>query len=92
MTEEELFYGKNGAVKMRLLKDGLINIENQYLDYFENKPPKRAIEKHDRLCNHYSLTTTSNGANFGFYASSDLKEEIKIECHKLFDEIFNPEN
>lgn len=89
MNEKELFYGENGAPKMKQLKQGLIDIENKHLEYFKEKKSTLSFDKHDRLHNHYIMNTNPLGVHFGFMADSDLKEEIKNECQNLFNKIFD---
>jgi len=88
MNEKELYYGDKGAPKMERLKEGLKEIENKHSEYFEKRKSSVSFEKHDRLHNHYIMTTNPFGVNFGFITESDLKGEIKAECQNLFDEIF----
>lgn len=88
MNVKELFYGDNGAPKMERLIEGLKEIENKHSEYFEGRKSILSFEKHDRLYNHYDMNTNPLGVNFGFRVESDLKEEIKIECQSLFNEIF----
>ena len=92
MKDKEIFYGEQGAPKMEKLNEGLLKIEEKYLEYFKERSSRNSFEEHDRLHNHYIMTTNPFGCYFGFEAESDLKEEIKAECQMLFNEIFDVQN
>ncbi len=84
----KLFYGNDAAEKINKLKEGLIIIEKENSEYFENRVAKN--KEKDRLHNHYLTITNAQGISFNFIAESDLDNDIRISCHKLFNDIFNP--
>lgn len=88
----KVFYGEDAAEKLRQFKEGMLDIEKKNLDYFDNRSSKNDIEKKDRLHNHYLMTVNTRGITFGFINNSDLDEEIKTSCFKLFNSIFNSTN
>jgi hypothetical protein len=85
----ELFYGKEASEKIEKLKEGLLKIEEENSEYFENRVTEKNIK--DRLHNHYITITDNLGIKFNFLDESDLDNRIKNSCHKLFNDIFNPE-
>jgi hypothetical protein len=89
MDFDELVYGDKGAPKMRRLKKGLQEIENNHLEYFEERTSPLSFEENDRLHNHYNITSNPHGVYFAIKPESDLPEEIKVKCQNLFNEIFD---
>lgn len=85
----KLFYGTDAADKISKLKKGLLLIEKQYSEYFESRTSK--LDGIDRLHNHYITVTDSHGMSFNFLEDSDLDRDIQLACHKLFNDIFNPQ-
>lgn len=85
----KLFYGNEAGEKIKKFKDGLIEIEDKYFEYFNSRTPKNEFDKIDKLHNHYMTNTDLNGITFKFLSDSDLDENIRIECEDLFKKIFN---
>lgn len=85
----ELFYGKDAAEKINKLKKGLLLIEKENSEYFDNRITE--TNEKDRLHNHYMTSTNSQGISFNFLAKSDLDKNIQNLCQKLFNDIFNPQ-
>ena len=85
----ELFYGKETAGKIEKFKNGMLEIEKNHLNYFEQRPKKFSKDEIDRLHNHYITQTNNNGISFNFIKDSDLSEHIRNECIELFNQIFN---
>ena len=85
----ELIYGEEGAKKIKLLNDGLLEIELKYIDYFKKRKPKYESEEHDRLHNHYMYITNPNRINFSFIKNTELDQKIINDCLSLFNSIFN---
>lgn len=85
----KLFYGNEAGEKIKKFKEGLIEIEDKYFEYFNNRTPKNEFDKIDKLHNHYITKTDLNGYTFIFLPDSDLEKSIRIECNELFKKIFN---
>lgn len=84
----KLFYGNDASEKINKLKEGLLIIEKENSEYFENRIAKN--KEKDRLHDHYLTVTNTQGISFNFMAESDLDKDIRISWHKLFNDIFNP--
>jgi len=80
---EEEFYDK----QEELIKE-LLEIENKYIEFFNNRPSKFEREDHDRLHNHWILYHDNTVVKFGFQDDSEVPEYIKAECHQAFKRIF----
>ena len=86
---DELFYGTDAAEKINKFKNGLLEIEERHVKYFEERKGKFGTDECDKLHNHYMIITNSGGITFGFINDSDLDESIRKECIELFNGIFN---
>jgi len=88
----ELIFGSEAAEKINMLETGLLEIEENHQNYFEEKKGKFSKDECDKLHNHYITTTNSGVITFEFIKDSDLHENIRKECIKLFNGIFNARN
>ncbi|MDQ3290409.1 MAG: hypothetical protein M3Q05_03865 [Bacteroidota bacterium] len=84
----EYIYGDEYAEKNKAFESEMERIEEKHLDFFKNREPRNETEKHDRLHNHYALSTASGQVSFRFNEGSDLPEEIKQECVEAFHRIW----
>jgi hypothetical protein len=89
---DELFFGGEAAEKINKLKSGLLEIEENHQKYFEEKKGKFIKDECDKLHNHCITITNSGEIIFGFINDSDLHENIRKECIKLFSGIFIARN
>jgi hypothetical protein len=88
----KIFYGEEAAQRLNQFKEGMLDIENKHLDYFNDRVSKDNAEEKDRLHNYYLMIVNSNGVTFRFNENSDLDKEIQTSCIQLFNRIFNPTN
>lgn len=88
----KIFYGEEAAQKLNQFKEGMLNIEANNLDYFNERVSKDNPEEKDRLHNYYLMIVNPNGVTFRFNENSDLDKEIQKSCIQLFNSIFNPTN
>ncbi|MBN2640005.1 MAG: hypothetical protein JXR65_13065 [Bacteroidales bacterium] len=67
----------------------LLQVEAKHIEFFENREPQFESDgNRDHLHNHWLLWTESHLVKFGFAQGSDLPENIRQECIKVFDEVF----
>jgi hypothetical protein len=66
----EFLYGKEAAEKIKRLNYGLLKIENENFEFFENRIAKNNGK--DRLHNHYIIQTDIREISFKFISDSDL--------------------
>lgn len=76
--------------KSEKLKEKLLGVEKKYINFFEERNPRFPSDgKRDHLHNHWILWEEGYQVKFGFAEDSDLPNYIKVECYKVFDEVFN---
>ena len=79
----EDYYNKNEE----FIKE-MSEIENKHIEFFNKRPPKFSLDKHDRLHNHWILYHDNLLIKFGFEPDSDVPDYIKTECNQVFTRIF----
>ena len=87
---DDIFFGKEIAKMMKKWNEGLDLIENNYLEFFQNRPPLMKSQKHDKPINHVSIMGESHirPQYFRFTPNSDLPLEIRNEIVELFNNSF----
>ena len=87
-SELELIHGKNYSDFHKKLDEGLLKIEEKYIDFFKERPGKSIYEQYDKLHNHWTIfKPNSDGFRFSINHDSDLPEYIKEECNILVDNL-----
>ena len=85
---EELFFGKEFAIRNSKFKAGLQEIEKNHINYFKEREAKNELEKHDKLANHYIIVNDHQKIRLRFLDESDLKLEIRKEVIDLFNQVW----
>jgi hypothetical protein len=88
INSNELFYGKAFTESLEAFKSELSQVETKYEEYFSQRPPKYANQKHDILSNHYFMQWDNGSIRFTFLPDSDLMRDIQEECVKVFNRRF----
>ena len=84
----EFLLGKERYEKEEMFKRALLNIEEEYIEYFKSRPPNHIGEDHDRLHDHYFMIGDNYKLQFGFNDDTELPREIINKCLQSFKEIF----
>ncbi|QNF33968.1 hypothetical protein HUW51_15015 [Adhaeribacter swui] len=84
----EFIYGDEYTQKNKAFEAAMAAIEEKHQDYFQSRPAQNETEPHDRLHNHYALSTASGQVSFRFNEGSDLPASLKQECLDAFHEIW----
>ncbi len=75
--------------KDREFKRSLLEIEQQYIEFFSKRESNHVNEEHDRLHDHYMMISDNYHVKFGFKNDTDLPREIIDKCMSEFIRIFN---
>jgi hypothetical protein len=87
----EYIYGDEYVQKNKSFADELERIEEQYADFFKNRPAHNDTEAHDRLYNYYALRTAGGQVSFTFNEGNDLPPDLKQACIEAFHRIWKYE-
>lgn len=84
----EFIYGEEYTEKNKAFESAMEAIEEKHLEFFRSRKPQNETEQHDRLHNHYALSTASGQVSFRFNEGSDLPASLKQECLDAFHQIW----
>ena len=84
----EFLMGKERYEKEEQFKKSLLEIEEEFIDFFSERKTNHINEKHDRLHDHYLIISDNYSIKFGFENDTDLPREIIDKCMSEFRRIF----
>jgi hypothetical protein len=79
----------NYEVQMDKFVEGLLQIQLRHYYWFESRHGKMPTQQHDMIANHVVITCRYPKLIFGYWADSELPENIREECNACFDMVFN---
>jgi len=87
----EIIHGTEYAAKMKLFDNEIDKLENDNIDFFKERKPKRKIQKHDKIRNHFTTLKTPMLNTFNIalnFTSEDLPNHIHKEIVNIFNKIW----
>jgi hypothetical protein len=72
--------------------EGLFQIQKEHYYWFESRYGELETQEHDTIVNHVVITFQYPKLVFGYWADSELPENIRTECNAYFDKVFYSEN
>jgi|GEM_PF-1041495 hypothetical protein len=81
-------FSEDLAIALKQLDQDLLQIEQEYHEFFNDRPPVIDSEKHDRLSNHYIYIIEPPRYTFMIKKESDLPVQIRRACLMAFENIF----
>jgi hypothetical protein len=74
--------------QMDRFADALVQIQQRHNYWFESRHGEFEKQEHDTIGNHVTISFQYPNLIFGYWADSQLPENIRLECNACFDEIF----
>jgi len=75
--------------RIELFVNGLFEIQRRHNYWFESRHGEFDSQPHDAITNHVVISSHYPKLNFGYWADSELPENIREECNNHFDSVFN---